>query len=168
MPQKATSAVPKGMHTITPNLWFNGQCKSDIEFYEKAFNAKKMGQVSYDPTGKIVYHAMLTIGDSSLMVADAWGEGVEMGPEEYTTMGLWLYVDDCDAAYERALQAGCQEVMPMMDCFWGDRMGKLIDPFGHVWAIASQKLIMSEEETLEAKKAWESSIADHEHHEGCC
>ena len=80
------------------------------------------------------------------MMADAPPKGWEVGPTASTSVSTWLYVDDCDSAWEKAMGAGCSEIFPMADMFWGDRIGKLKDPYGHVWAIASQKWIYTPEE----------------------
>lgn len=171
MPTKATNPVPEGFHTITPSLWFNGDCKQAVEFYEKAFNAKLIGPMALGPDGEQVMHALMKIKDSFLMMADAWSEEVECGPEEFTTAGLWIYTENPDDLFEQAVKAGCDVLMPMMDAFWGDRMGKIIDPFGHVWAIAAHQWIMTQKEQEEAKKAFEKAMMEHEkegHHGDCC
>lgn len=162
MATPAKSPIPEGMHTITPSLWFNGNCKDAIAFYQKAFNAELMGPIAFDDSGEGVMHAMMRIGNSPMMLADAWTDDSEKGPEAFTTVGMWIYTEDCDALFSVAEQAGCEEIMPMMDCFWGDRMGKLKDPFGHCWAIATHKMIFTKEEIYQGMKEMEHS------HKGCC
>jgi PhnB protein len=88
------------------------------------------------------------------MMADAWPGQWEQGPKENATTGMFVYVDDCDALYNRAIDAGFEEVDKMMDAFGGDRMGKVKDPFGHYWAIATHKLILTPEEMEERQKEW--------------
>lgn len=166
MPTLAPNPIPEGMHSLTPHLWFNGNCKNAVEFYQKAFGAEVLGPISFDPEGKLVYHALLRLGNSPFMMADSWPGTGEQGPKEFTNVGMWLYVENCDALFERAIKAGCEVIMPMMDAFWGDRMGKLKDPFGHTWAIATHKFIVTEEEQEKAMKEWEE--ASHHHGEGCC
>jgi PhnB protein len=166
MPTPANNPIPEGMHSLTPHLWFNGNCKQAVEFYQQTFGAELLGPVSYDPESKMVYHAMLRLGNSPLMMADAWPGSPEKGPDGFANVGMWLYVEDCDALFERACKAGCEVIMPMMDAFWGDRMGKLKDPFGHCWAIATHKFIMTEEESQKSMQEWEES--SHHHGEGCC
>lgn len=100
----------------------------------------------------------MKIGDSHIMMADAWPGTSERGPKEYSSAGLWLYVPDCDRLYEQAVQAGCKELMPLRDAFWGDRMGKVKDPYGHCWAIATYKFVLSPEEIAQNKQAWEKSM----------
>ena len=96
-----------------------------------------------------VLHSMLRIGDTNLMLADAFPGTWERGPDGASTAGLWIYVEDCDALFKRAVDAGCEVLMPMEDAFWGDRHGKVKDPFGHCWAIASHKWVYSPEEMAE-------------------
>lgn len=162
MPVIAANFIPEGMHTLTPSLWFNGNCKEAINFYQNAFGAELLGPIAFDSSGEGVMHAMMKIGDSCLMLSDSWPDSEEQGPQSYTSVGLFLYVKDCDALFDRALKAGCEVIMPMTDVFWGDRMGKLKDPYGHAWAIATHKLVMTKDEIYQGMKAWE-----HEH-EGCC
>lgn len=171
MATKAPQAVPQGFETITPSLWFNGNCKEAVEFYQKAFNAKLVAPIAFGPDGEMVMHALMKIGSSHLMMADAWSDEIECGPETFTTAGLWLYVENPDRLFEQAVNAGCEALMPMIDAFWGDRMGKVIDPYGHVWAIAAHQWIMTEEEQEEAKKAFEKAMmeeSEHHHHGDCC
>jgi PhnB protein len=171
MPIKASKAIPEGMSTVTVNLWFNGNCNEAIKFYQKAFGAELMGPIAYNKDGETVCHAMIRIGNSPMMMADAWSEGPESGPDGSASAGLWLYVEDCDALFDRAEKAGCEVLMPMWDGFWGDRMGKLIDPFGHCWAIASRKWIMSEEEVAKGQAEWQKSMEEYDGHCGedhCC
>lgn len=159
MPQQAPKPVPEGMHTLTAHLWFNGNCLEAIEFYQKAFGAELVTPAVTGPNGKGVMHAMLKLGSSHLMMADAWPGGWESGPKAGATAGLWLYVEDCDALFQRATKAGCEVVMPLMDAFWGDRMGKLKDPFGHGWAIATQKWVLTPEEMQARQQDWLKSLA---------
>ena len=158
MASNAKAPIPEGMHTATPYLWFNGNCAEAIQLYQKAFGAKLSGEVATGPGGDGVMHAMLRIGDANLMMADAWPGSWEKGPETAATMGLWLYVEDCDALFERAAGAGCEVVMPMMDAFWGDRMGKVKDPFGHCWAIATHKWEYTPEEIEQGMQEWLASM----------
>jgi PhnB protein len=92
---------------------------------------------------------MMKIGDSTLMLADARRGGWEKGPDTNSTMSIWLYVEDCDTIYNNALKNGCQVIFPMADMFWGDRTGKLKDPYGHCWAIATFKWIYTPGEMKE-------------------
>jgi len=133
----AVSPVPSGFHTVTPHLVIRGAAKA-IEFYKKAFGATEL-MVMPGPDGKGVMHAELKIGDSIIFLADEWPNGPQASPEKYggTTTSMHLYVPNADAAFEKAVAAGAKVEMPLMNMFWGDRFGKVIDPFGHEWAIAT-------------------------------
>jgi uncharacterized glyoxalase superfamily protein PhnB len=124
-----------------------------IEFYKQAFGAKEKG-VMKGPDGKIM-HAELIIGDSIFMLADEFPEFGSMSPLSTggSGMGLHIYVEDVDSAFDRAIGAGATIDMPVSDMFWGDRYGKLADPFGHKWSIATHKRDLSPEEMEEGMKA---------------
>lgn len=146
MAQKAPSPVPTGMNTLTPHYWYNGNCRKAIDFYTKTFKAELMGEIIPTPDGTGVWHAMLKIGNSTIMMADATPSGWEKGPETGTTISTWLYVEDCDTFFNTAVKNGCEVTMPMMDAFWGDRMGQFKDQFGHCWTVATNKWIYTPEE----------------------
>ncbi len=167
MATPANFAIPEGMTSLTPHLWFNGNCKKAVEFYQKALGAELLGPVATDSSGTTVCHAMLRVGNSNFMLADAWPGSPEKGPEGSASMSMWLYVEDCDAAFTKACEAGCEVLMPMMDAFWGDRMGKVRDPFGHCWAIATYKFVMTKDEIQKGMQEWEDASASN-HGSGCC
>ncbi len=127
-------AIPEGYHTITPNLVVRDASKA-IDFYKKAFGAEEKFRLP-GPDGKIV-HAEIKIGDSVVMLADEM-EGMTKSPTAYggSPVGFYLYFEDVDAAWKRAVDAGAKPVMPLADMFWGDRTGRLEDPFGHSWSPA--------------------------------
>jgi len=154
MPEPAPSPVPEGMHTITTYLWFNGNCNEAIDFYQQAFGAQLVGPPVVAPDGKAILHAMMKIGDSHIMMSDAFPGNWEQGPRQSATAGMFLYVDDCDAFYNQAVAAGCEVLEEMMDAFWGDRMGKVKDPFGHCWAIASHKWVFTPKEMEQRQQEW--------------
>ena len=110
-----------------------------------------------DPTGKVM-HAELKIGDSILMMGDEFPDYGSLSPESVggSSMGLHIYVDNVDAAFDRAVKAGAKVEMPLMDQFWGDRYGKLKDPYGHKWSIATHKKDLSQDEM---KKAMDDAMA---------
>jgi PhnB protein len=137
--------IPDGYHTLTPYLTVRNAVRA-IEFYKQAFGAKERG-VMKGPDGKVM-HAELMIGDSIFMLADEFPEFGSLSPESVggTPMGLHIYVDGVDAAFDRAVNAGAQVEMPVMDQFWGDRYGKLKDPFGHKWSIATHTKDLSADE----------------------
>ena len=129
--------VPDGMHTVTPHLVVRGAAQA-IKFYEKAFDAQTMG-VSEAPDGKLIMHAALKIGDSVVFLCDEMPEGCTSSPQALggTPVTLHLYVNDADEWFQRAVEAGAESVMPLMDAFWGDRYGVVKDPYGHSWSIAT-------------------------------
>src|SRR5438046_1583534 len=144
---KAKSAVPEGFHTVTPQLTLDNAAQT-IDWYKKAFGAEEKAR-AVGPDGKIL-HADLRIGDSRIMVNDVMGEG--KGPKAFggSPTSLWIYVEDCDALFNRAVAAG-GKVAPgpmgqMQDQFWGDRCGTLTDPQGYKWTIATRKEDLSREE----------------------
>jgi uncharacterized glyoxalase superfamily protein PhnB len=148
--------IPDGYHTITPYMTVRDAARA-IEFYKQAFGAVAKG-VMNSPDGKVM-HAELLIGDSVVMLADEFPEFGSLSPQ--TTggagMGLHIYIDGVDAAFDRAVKAGATVEMPVMDMFWGDRYGKLKDPFGHKWSIATHKADLSAEEM---KRGMEEAMAN--------
>jgi len=128
--------IPDGYHSLTPFLTVRDAAAA-IEFYKQAFGAVERG-VMKGPDGKIM-HAELMIGDSIIMLSDEFPEFGAVSPQTVggSGMGLHIYLDGVDAAFDRAVKAGAQVEMPVMDQFWGDRYGKLKDPYGHKWSIAT-------------------------------
>lgn len=157
MGERAKRPVPEGLHTLTPHLWFNGNCAEAMEFYQKVFASKELARMP-GPDGKSILHGMIKIGDSNIMLADAWPAMFEQGPDQSSTVGLFIYTEDCDAMFDKACRAGCEVIAEMMDAFWGDRMGKIKDPFGHCWAIATHKWDYTTEEIANGQKEWLESM----------
>jgi PhnB protein len=137
--------VPDGYHTLTPFLTIRDAARA-IEFYKAAFGAKDRG-VMKGPDGKVM-HAELMIGDSIIMLSDEFPEFGCVSPQALngSASGLHIYIDDVDAAFDRAVKAGAQVEMPVMDQFWGDRYGRLKDPFGHKWSIGTHVKDLSVDE----------------------
>lgn len=134
----AVPRVPKGFSTVTPYLIVKDAADA-IEFYERAFGATELFRKA-DDDGKI-RHAEMRIGSSPIMLAGEFAEFPEWQSAETrggSPVHLYLYVEDCDALFARALAAGAKELLPMKDQEYGDRQGGLTDPFGHVWYIASR------------------------------
>jgi PhnB protein len=129
--------VPEGYHTVTAYLTIDGAAAA-IDFYRRAFGAKEICRMP-SPDGKIM-HAEITIGDSHIMLADESSASETRSPQTLkgTTAGIFLYVEDVDAAFKQAVKAGAKETMPLQNMFWGDRFGRLTDPFGHRWMLASR------------------------------
>jgi PhnB protein len=139
-------AVPDGFHTVTPHLTVRDATRA-LEFYKQAFGAQVL-HVMPAPGGKVM-HAAIKIGDSILMLNDEFPEyGGDPAPSATSGSGvaLHIYLDNVDAAFERAVSAGASVKMPLMDQFWGDRYGIVKDPFGHKWSLATHTRDMSPEE----------------------
>lgn len=126
--------IPEGFHTVTPHVIVKGVANA-IDFYTKAFGAEERFRIPA-PDGSIM-HAEIQIGSSRVMMAEENAQWGSFGPKETTPVVLHMYVPDCDAAMKRAATAGATVVMPAADMFWGDRFGKVKDPFGHEWSIAT-------------------------------
>ena len=142
----AVKSIPEGYHSITPYLVCKGAAKA-IEFYTRAFGAKEFVRMP-GPEGRIM-HAEVKIGDSMLMLADENPERGAVAPQTGTlarSASIMFYTDDVDATFKRALDLGASSIQTPTDMFWGDRMGNLMDPFGHQWAIATHKEDVSPDE----------------------
>ena len=137
--------VPEGMRSVTPHLVCAGAADA-IEFYKKAFGAVELTRMP-GAQGKLM-HASIRIGDSAVMLVDESPEWGMLGPKALkgSPVTIHLYVDDADAFVARAVKAGAKVTMPVDDMFWGDRYGKLEDPFGHHWSVATHTRDMSPEE----------------------
>ena len=143
---KTATPIPPGFHTVTPHLVVQGASEA-IEFYAKAFGAEELYRMP-GPDGSSVMHALLQIGDSFVMLNDEFPDMNVISPESLkgSAVTIHLYVEDVDSVFSQAIAAGAQESMPVEDTFWGDRYGKLIDPFGHHWSIATHIEDLSPEE----------------------
>jgi len=133
--EKTVKAIPDGYHTLTPNITVR-DAASALTFYQKAFGAEEVMRMP-GPGGKIM-HAEVKIGDSRFMIADEFPEMGSKGPKAYggSPVSFYVYVHNVDAAWKRAIDAGGKEIMPLDTMFWGDRTGRLEDPFGHAWVLA--------------------------------
>jgi len=142
--------IPDGMHTVTPHLVCAGAADA-IEFYKKAFGAVEGGRMP-GPDGKKLMHAMIRIEGSAVMLVDEMPEWGALGPKSLkgSPVTLHLYVKDVDAFVQRAVGAGAKVTMPVADMFWGDRYGKLEDPFGHHWSVATHIRDMTPAEMQQA------------------
>ena len=130
--------IPQGYRSVTPYLTLNDASRA-IDFYKRAFGAREVTRME-GPDGKIA-HAEIKIGDSMVMLGDEMPGMGNRSPHSLggTTSGIMLYVEDVDKFYQNAVAAGAQVEAPLADMFWGDRYGKLKDPFGHSWAVATHK-----------------------------
>ena len=141
-----TKPIPQGMHTVTPSLVIRN-CANAIEFYKRAFGAQEAMRMMA-PDGKSVWHAELRFGDSVVFMSDEMpGMGSEAPTvERPSPTTMWLYVQDCDAAHRKAVQAGAKSMMEPADMFWGDRTAAVSDPFGYKWSFATHVKDLTEEE----------------------
>ena len=141
----AIKPIPDGYHSVTPYLSIKGAAEA-IEFYKRAFSATELFRL-VAPSGEIG-HAEIKIGDSPIMLADPCEEGPFRNPQSLggSSVGLHVYVEDVDALFARAVDAGAKTVRPVQDQFYGDRTGTLEDPFGHVWFLATHKEELTPEE----------------------
>ena len=154
MASKATKPIPQGYHSVTPYMVLRDAAKA-IDFYKKAFGAVEKFRMA-GPDGKIG-HAEIQIGDSMIMISDENPQWGTKSPQTLggTPVGIFLYVPDVDATFKQAISAGAKEVMAVTDQFWGDRYGKVADPFGHAWNLATHKEDLTPAEIEErAKKAF--------------
>jgi PhnB protein len=131
-----TQPIPDGYHSVTPYLIVDGAADA-IEFYKRAFGAEELFRMQM-PDGRIG-HAEIKIGDSPVMLADEFPENDARGPKSRggACVHLMLYVPDVDETFKRALAAGATELEPLVNQFYGDRSGKLRDPYGHIWMVAT-------------------------------
>jgi PhnB protein len=144
---KATRPIPEGFHTVTPQLVFDNAAQA-IDWYKRALGAEEKTRAK-SPDGQIM-HAELQIGDSRIMLNDAMGGGKSAKAMGGSPIALWVYVENCDTLFNRAVTAGAQ-VAPgpmgqLADQFWGDRTGTVRDPFGYQWTIATHKEELSSDE----------------------
>ena len=147
----AVKPVPEGYHSVTPYLIIEGAGKA-IEFYQKAFGAEELFRFP-GPDGT-VGHAEIKIGDSPIMLADAYPAMGYNGPKALggSPVSLMIYVEDVDTVFNQAVQAGATVKEAVTDKFYGDRIGSLIDPFGHVWHVSTHKEDVSIEEMKKRAK----------------
>jgi len=155
---KSVKPIPEGHHTVTPNLVCR-EADRAIEFYKKVFGATEKSRVT-TPNGKIA-HAELNIGDSLIFLNDVLMQpaGQPSGQSGSSPIHLYLYVEDADAVFKRATDAGAHVDMPLQNMFWGDRYGSITDPFGQQWGIASRIEEVSSEELRRRSDAMFSKTA---------
>jgi len=152
--------IPEGLHTLTPHIVVKDAAKM-IEFYTRAFGAKELSR-SAAPSGGIM-HAEIKIGDSVVFLAD---EFPDMGSRSPLSVGgtstvLSLYVEDADRTFNQAVAAGATVKLPIMDMFWGDRYGQVMDASGHLWAIATRKEDLTPQEMQKRAQQFFSQMAKH-------
>ncbi len=153
-----TKPIPEGFHSLTPHIVVKDLAKA-IEWYKKAFDAKE-SYIMKTPDGSPL-HAEIKIGNSPMMLAP---ENPEWESKDPTTLGgspvtLHLYVENVDAVFEKAKSAGAKVDMPPANQFWGDRYGKLTDPYGHHWGIATH---IADPTPEEMEKAMKEQFSQHQ------
>lgn len=138
---KAKRSIPEGLSTLTPSVVVDGALKA-IDWYKKVFGATVRGQPHLGPDGKVM-HAELQIGSSVFFINDAMGgapsvvrDGRSLGG---SPVALTVYIENCDAVFNKAMENGSKVMMPIGDQFWGDRWGSFTDPFGLNWSVATHK-----------------------------
>lgn len=141
----AVRPVPEGYSTVTPYLIIAGAAEA-IDFYKKIFNAEEL--MRFTGPGNTIGHAEIQIGNSRIMLAD---EHPQMGYRSPKALGgsaasIMLYVEDVDRVFKRAVDAGARTQQELKNQFYGDRSGTIIDPFGHIWTIATHVEDVSPEE----------------------
>ena len=136
--------IPEGYHSVTPYLIVKGAAKA-IDYYKKVFGATETMRIP-GPNGTVM-HAEIKIGDSVIMLADEQ-QGNFRSPEGLggSPVSLMVYVEDVDKTFKQAISSGAKETRAVQDQFYGDRSGNLVDPFGHVWTVATHKEDVSEAE----------------------
>lgn len=154
----SVSPVPDGFNTVSAYLIVSNS-KEAMAFYAKAFGAEP--GLCMDGPGGSTMHAEVKIGNSMVMLTD---ENPEWGAQSPLTLGgcgssLHVYLEDVDSAFQQAVDAGCTVVHPVSDMFWGDRYGKLRDPYGHEWGLATHTEDLSPEEIGERQQAFFAEMA---------
>jgi len=155
------SNPPPGFGTVTAYLSVDGG-PAALEFYKQAFGAREL-QRTVTPDGKLI-HGRLRIGDTMVLLSDVFPGAATVAPSSIgtTTVTLHVYAKDVDALWDRAVAAGAKVSMPLENQFWGERYGRLVDPFGHHWSL-SMRVKMSRTEMEAKRKEAESSFARGEH-----
>jgi PhnB protein len=148
---KDTSPVPSGFHSVTPSLTVK-DAKAALAFYAKAFGAVERMRIEDPKSGKIA-HAEFTIGDSTLMISDEYPAFGAFAPEFGKGALFMIYVKDVAGVFAQAINAGAKELMPPTDQFWGDRSGRVADPFGYRWTVAQRMRDVPPEEIAKTAAA---------------
>lgn len=148
------SSIPEGYTTVTPTLIVNGAAKA-IELYKMAFGAKELYRMETSDKSKVM-HACIQIGNSKLFLSDM---APKMGDMKPSSASFYLYLDDVDAAFRQARQAGMEEITPVQDMFWGDRVGNVQDAFGMRWTLATHVRDVSSQELEKAAKEMAAKAA---------
>ncbi|WP_331376025.1 VOC family protein [Sinorhizobium chiapasense] len=143
--------IPEGFSTITPQIVVS-DAKKAIDLYQKALGAQSMGVMTVPGSDKVV-HSALKIGTSVLFVTDELEQFPRKAPKGTDSCAFYLYVDDADAAYKKAVDAGMTSQSEPMDMFWGDRTAVVNDPFGYNWTFATHVRDVPEDEMMKAMES---------------
>lgn len=148
-----TKPIPEGYHNVTPTFMFRDARKA-IEFYKNAFGAQER-YVMPNPDGTGVMHAEMMIGDSIIMLGE---ESPMMCGKSAESLGdspisFFIYVENVDSSFRRAVEAGAKPHMEVQEMFWGDRCGSVVDPFGYSWMLGTHTRDLSPEEIQEGARA---------------
>ena len=146
----SVNPIPQGVHTVTPNLTLR-DCARAIEFYKRALGAQEVARMEA-PDGRSIWHAELKIGDSLVYVSDEMPGMSRPAPTAANPVPvtMWLYVKDCDAAFDRAVKEGATVLTRPADMFWGDRCAGVADPYGYMWSFATHTKDLTREEMKRA------------------
>ena len=147
-----TQYKPQGYHSVTSYLIVDDAARA-LDFYRDAFGAQEVYRL---PMGDKIGHAETRIGDTVVMLSDEWPDMNALAPNSRggATASFMIYVEDADAAYSRAVKAGARADRPVRQEFWGDRIGTVVDPFGHKWSLATHVEDVSPEEMQRRMEAW--------------
>ena len=161
---RAKSGIPAGLHSVTPQLTFDNTAQA-IDWYKRTLGAREIAR-SESPDGKQIMHAEIQIGDSRIYVNDAMGGGKSAKGSSGLPMTLWVYTEDCDTLFNRAVGDGAKVDGPMgqlADQFWGDRTGAFTDPFGYRWCVATRKEDLTEDEMQRRAAEFFKNAPQHAH-----
>ena len=148
--------IPEGYSTLTPSLILKDTAKA-IDFYKSAFGAQE--RLRMPGPDKKVMHAEIAIGSSIVMLADEMYGNRSAETLGASPISFYVYVEDVDAAFRKAIAAGAKETMAVEDMFWGDRVGQVQDPFGYKWMIATHKRELTPEEIKKGQEEWTKQMA---------
>lgn len=153
----SVNPIPEGYRSVNAYLIVDDAAKA-IDFYQKAFGAEEIYRL---PMGDKIGHAEIRIGDTQLMLSDEWPDMGALGPNKRggATSSFVIYGPDADSAWDRAVKAGAKADRPVKDEFWGDRMGTVVDPFGHKWTLGTHVRDVSPEEMRKAMEEWGNQTA---------
>lgn len=151
----AVNYIPDGYHTVTSYLMVDDAARA-LDFYRDAFGAEELFRL---PMGDKIGHAEIMIGDTHLMLADELADMGALGPNSRggPTASFMIYVPDADAAYDKAVKAGAKADRPLKNEFWGDRIGTVVDPFGHKWSLATHIEDVAPDEIGRRMEEWTES-----------